>query len=102
MNYLALQFFLSTLDLSKSTGLDGIGPRLLKISSSVITKINVKKYYIAQACILKSYFPDNWKHAKVNHLYKGGAKEEVNTYCPIFIITHNIKIALEIYSKELF
>ena len=30
--------FLSTLDISKSTGLDGIGPRLLKLSSGVITK----------------------------------------------------------------
>ena len=30
--------FLSTLDVSKSTGLDGIGLRLLKLSSGVITK----------------------------------------------------------------
>ena len=40
--------FLSILDVSKSTGLDGIGPRLLKLSSSVITRSIT---YIAQACI---------------------------------------------------
>ena len=63
--------FLSTLDVSKSTGLDGIGPRLLKLSSSVITKSIT---YIAQACISKGYFPDSWKQAKVNPLYKGRNK----------------------------
>ena len=30
--------FLSTLDISKATGLDGTGPKLLKISSGIITK----------------------------------------------------------------
>ena len=30
--------FLSTFDFSKATGLDGIGPKLLKLSSGVITK----------------------------------------------------------------
>ena len=58
--------FLSRPDISTSTGLDGIGPRLLKLSSSVITKSIT---YIAQACISKGYFPDSWKQAKVNPLY---------------------------------
>ena len=61
---------LSILDVSKSTGLDGIGSRLLKLCSSIITKSIT---YIAQACISKGYFPDSWKQAKVNPLYKGGA-----------------------------
>ena len=30
--------YLSTLDTSKATGLDGIGPRLLKPSSEIMTK----------------------------------------------------------------
>ena len=65
--------FLLTLDVSKSTGLDGIGPRLLKLSSSVITRSIT---YIAQAYISKGYFPDSWKQAKVNPLYKGGRRKK--------------------------
>ena len=30
--------FLPTLDISKATGLDGVGPRLLKLSSGIVTK----------------------------------------------------------------
>ena len=55
----------------KSTGLDGIGP---------IAETFFICYYITQACISKGYFPDSWKQAKVNPLYKSGAKEEINNY----------------------
>ena len=46
--------FLSTLDVSKSTGLDGIGPRLLKLASGAITKSIT---YIAKKCISQDNFP---------------------------------------------
>ena len=89
--------FLSTFDdVSKSTGLDGIGPRLLKLSSSVITRSIT---YIAQACISKGYFPNSWKQAEVNPLYKGGAKEEINSYRPISILPALSKL-LEKFIQE--
>ena len=40
--------FLSALDVSKSTALDGIGPRLLKLASGAITESIT---YIAKKCI---------------------------------------------------
>ena len=45
--------YLSTLDTSKATGLDGIGPRLLKLSSGIITKSIT---YIANRCISNGIF----------------------------------------------
>ena len=41
--------YLSTLDVSKATGLDGIGPKMLKLSSGIITKSIT---YIVNKCIL--------------------------------------------------
>ena len=46
--------FLSALDVSKSTGLHGIGTRLLKHASSAITK---SISYIAKKCISQGNFP---------------------------------------------
>ncbi|MEW8542134.1 MAG: endonuclease/exonuclease/phosphatase family protein, partial [Candidatus Thiodiazotropha sp.] len=54
--------FLSTLDTSKATGLDGIGPKLLKLSSGVIS---TSIAYIVQKCIETCEFPTLWKQAKV-------------------------------------
>ena len=74
--------FLSSLDTSKATGLDGIGPRLLKISSGVISRSIA---FIAQKCIETCQIPTLWKQAKVTPLHKGGAKNELNNYRPISI-----------------
>ena len=75
--------FLSTLDVSKATGLDGIGPKLLKLSSGIITKSIT---YIVKNCIRNGKFPTSWKLAKVNPLYEGGAKDYINNYRPISIL----------------
>ena len=45
---------LSALDVSKSTGLDGIGPRLLKLASGAVTKSIT---YIAKKYISQGNFP---------------------------------------------
>ena len=68
--------FLSTLDTSKATGLDGVGPRLLKLSSCYITKSLTT---IANKCLSSGSFPSIWKQAKVSPLHKGGTKEELNS-----------------------
>ena len=74
--------FLSSLDTSKATGLYCVGPRLLKLSTSVTTK-SIK-------CLVRKYFssgifPAAWKQAKVTPLYKGGSKDDINNYHSIFI-----------------
>ena len=69
-NILYTHFYLSSLDISKATGLDGIGLRILKVSSGITTKSIT---YIAQKCLSAGEFPSSWKQAKVTPLHKGGA-----------------------------
>ena len=78
---------LLSLDGTKSTGLDGIGPRLLYIYilSPSIT-------FIINESITSGIFPSVWKNAKVKPLYKSGAKDEVNNYRPISILPTLSKI----------
>ena len=74
--------FLSTLNVSESTGLDSIGPRLLNISSPVITNSII---FIAQKCISNGYVPSCWNEAMVNPLHRS-AEDETNYYRPISIL----------------
>lgn len=90
--------FLSTLDVSKATGLDGIGPKLLKLSSGIITKSIT---YVANKCIRSGQFPNSWKQAKVNPLYKGGANDDINNYRPISILPTLSKLIEKFIQKHL-
>ena len=90
--------FMSNLDISKSTGLDGIGPRLLKLSSGVITTsitFIVKKY------LETSTFPLSWKCAKVTPLYKNGPRDEINNYRPISVLPTLSKLIEKFIQKHL-
>ena len=90
--------YLSTLDVSKATGLDGIGPKMLKLSSGIITKSIT---YIVNKCILYGHFPDSWKQAKVNPLFKSGAKDDINNYRPISILPTLSKLIEKFMQKHL-
>ena len=91
-------FFFSTLDSPKSTGLDGIGPRLLKKSSGVITK-SLK--FIVRKSIEKRVFPLSWKQAKVTPLFKNGSRHEINNYRPISILPTLSKLIEKFIQKNL-
>ena len=71
------------LDLSKATGTDNIGPRLLKLSASFISESIT---YICNKSIQNSEIPSKWKEGKVTPLFKNGTKEDVNNYRPISIL----------------
>ena len=75
--------FLSNIDISKATGTDMIGPRLLKLAAPYITK---EITFICNHSITTSVFPSKWKEAKVAPLHKNGSNEEVNNYRPISIL----------------
>lgn len=81
--------FLSSLDGTKSTGLDCIGPRLLKLAPSILSPSIT---YIINKSITSGMFPSIWKHAKVNPLHKTAAKDELNNYRPISILPTLSKI----------
>ncbi len=75
--------FVSRLDVSKATGLDNIGPRLLKLSAN---EIAASLTILVNKSITSCKVPNVWKSAKVMPLFKSGAKDEVNNYRPISIL----------------
>ena len=77
------------MDVTKATGLDCIGPRLLKIAPNVLTPSIT---YIINKSIESGVFPCTWKNAKVNPIFKTGDKDNVNNYRPISILPTLSKI----------
>ena len=75
--------FLSNIDINKATGIDMIGPRLLKLAAPFIAD---EITFICNHSITNSVFPSKWKEAKVTPLHKNGPHEEVNNYRPISIL----------------
>ena len=78
-----VRIFLSNLNVNKSTGLDNIGPKILKISANIIAPSLV---YIINKSICTGSFPNIWKEAKIKPLFKSGDKDDINNYRPISIL----------------
>ena len=79
----SVEKFFKHIDVSKATGCDNIGPRLLKIAAPYIAE---SVTYICNQSIKTSQFPEKWKKAKVTPLHKGGPKDDLNNYRPISIL----------------
>ena len=80
---------LKNLDSPKSTGLDGVGPRILKLACNVLSNciaplIN-KRITIGQ-------FPNKMKIAKVFQIFKNEEKSDPSSYRPISILPTMSKI----------
>lgn len=82
-NITFVQKFLKNLNVNKSTGLDNIGPKILKLSANMLAP---SLMYIVNKSITVGEFPCLWKEAKVKPLFKSGAKVEINNYRPISIL----------------
>lgn len=78
-----VQKYLSGIDITKATGIDNIGPRLLKLSASYIADEITS---ICNKSFETSTFPKIWKEAKVTPLHKNGSCDEANNYRPISIL----------------
>ncbi|MCU7801059.1 MAG: hypothetical protein KZQ70_13205, partial [gamma proteobacterium symbiont of Lucinoma myriamae] len=81
--------FLLNLDISKATGTDGIGPRLLRLAAPYIAD---ELTYICNHSIKSSVFPQKWKEAKVTPVFKKGSCDDANNYRPISILPTLSKI----------
>ena len=77
--------FLSTLEVAKATGLDGVGPRFLKLSSGIIAK---SLTFIVDKCPSSGRFPSIWKQAKVSLLHKGAILTSLSKLLEKFIQKH--------------
>ncbi len=62
---------------SKSTGLNGIGIRLLKVSADIIA-LHITRIYLCNASISSGTFPDVWKKARVVPIFKSGNQNNIS------------------------
>jgi hypothetical protein len=80
---------LKTLSSSKSTGLDGLSARFLKLSADVVAESITK---ILNLSLQTGIYPKQFKLAKVTPIFKKGLKHDVNNYRPISILPIMSKI----------
>ena len=74
---------LNSLDVTKSTGPDGIGPKLLK---QCTLALYIPIYHLFCISISKQAIPSEWKCHSITPVYKSGDKALVNNYRPISLL----------------
>ena len=90
---------LKTLNDSKATGHDGIGPKMLKQAGiSVIPSLT----RLINLSFAKCTVPSSWKKAQVIPIYKKDNKSDPNNYRPVSILPTISKIAERIVFKHVF
>ncbi len=72
------------LDEHKTTGLDGVSAKLLRLASPVIARSFTK---ILNTSINTGHFPTKWKTGWVTPFHNTGNKSECNNFRPIKILT---------------
>lgn len=84
-----VSIFIRSLDPTKATGLDGIGPKIIKMGSDCLSPIIAG---LINKSIDSEKFPNQMKCAKVFPIYKGGHKSDPSNYRPISILPSFSKI----------
>ena len=90
--------FLSKLNENKSSGVDLLGPKLLKMSAAILCK---PICYLINRSINEGIFPQDLKIARVTPLYKKGDKSDPSSYRPISILPTLSKIFEKHVSSQL-
>ena len=81
--------YINKLDSSKATGIDGLGPRIIKLAANVLAPSIA---ILVNKSIKTGKFPTQLKTAKVFPIYKGGTKSDPSNYRPISILPTVSKI----------
>ena len=90
--------YINKLESSKATGLDGLSPRVLKMTASLISPSIAM---LINKSIKTGTFPFQLKQAKVHPIFKGGTKSDPSNYRPISILPTVSKIFEKHINKHL-
>ena len=89
---------LSSIDVSKSTGHDGISNKLLKDAVDIIS---YSLALIFNTSINTGIFPHDFKTAVISPIHKAGCKTECSNYRPISVLSSVAKIFEKLITQQL-
>ena len=82
---------LASLDVTKATGIDGIGPRILK---NCALSLCFPLHLLFKKCLKQCVIPTEWATHIIIPVFKSGEKNLVNNYRPISLLC-NVSNVLE-------
>ena len=74
---------LTSLDPTKSSGTDAIGPKLLKVGAIALY---IPLHHVFKLCLSKCSIPSKWKIHRIIPIFKAGDKTSVQNYQPISLL----------------
>jgi len=86
---------LSALDPTKSSGIDGLGSKLLKHCALALYALICHLFNLT---ITKRYLPSEWKLHLITPIHKSGDRAQVNNYRPISLLCTVSKFWNVLYS----